>query len=543
VRGSTGVRLAIATALVALAAPAIAWGHAERPAYFPDPAAGSVPAYRDTGTPRVVCKKDSARRINRLSGEVRKRNLDLLGQCRFDHIQAAVNAAQNGDRILILPGVYREEPSRAAPDPDPTCKDMYVGSEGILGTGLSLDGERTPDYEYQRHCPNAQNLIALVGDKTTAEDPNDTDRKCDDKCNLQIEGTGAGPADVLIEGDRKRLNVIRADRADGIYLKNFTVQYSDFNNIYALETNGFRFDGIVSRWSREYGFLSFTSDNGLYENLEAYGAGDSGVYPGSGPECRQGVEGNARYGIEIKNVNSHGNTIGYSGTAGNGIYAHDNRFHDNATGMTTDSFASGHPGMPQDCAKWERNEVSSNNADLFNDKRDEYCKRPYLERDPTVVCPTFQVPVGTGLLIAGGNDNIVKDNDIYDNWRSGARLMWVPASARGEPPTADQYDTSHRNRFEGNTMGVGSDGTRDPNGVDFWWDEEGQGNCWTGNTGPDGANPTSDPRKLPGCPNDGPFHTGDLKKQASQASCATWDPQENTDPPGCDWFTQPSEPK
>jgi hypothetical protein len=235
---------------------------------------------------------------------------------------------------------------------------------------------------------------------------------------------------VLIDGSRKKLNVIRADRADGIHLRNFTVEFSDFNNIYVLETNGFRMENIVSRWSREYGFLSFTSDNGLYRKLTAYGSGDSGIYPGSGPEghCQ-------RYGIEIRNVNSHHNTIGYSGTAGNGVWAHDNRFHHNATGMTTDSFASGHPGMPQDCSKWERNEIYSNNLDLFNEARDQYCfeeNRPIAERNPKIVCPAFSVPVGTGLLIGGGNRNIIKNNRIWDNWRAGVMLIAVPAAIREE---------------------------------------------------------------------------------------------------------------
>ncbi len=36
---------------------------------------------------------------------------------------------------------------------------------------------------------------------------------------------------------------------------------------------------------------------------------------------------------------------------------------------------------------------------------------------------------------------------------------------------------------------------------------------------------------------------GDQAKLASQASCATWDPYENPDPPGCDWFTRPPEPQ
>ena len=32
-------------------------------------------------------------------------------------------------------------------------------------------------------------------------------------------------------------------------------------------------------------------------------------------------------------------------------------------------------------------------------------------------------------------------------------------------------------------------------------------------------------------------------KTASVGTCATWDPMTNTDPPGCDWFERPPEPK
>jgi hypothetical protein len=549
-------RLLFVAAAVALAVPAASVAHPERPAHFPDPSKGSVPEYRTTdangGRTLLVCKGDVSRqRIESQVSDpaVRQRNLDLLAQCEqsgYGHIQHAVNAAGNWDRILVLPGIYREEPSRAAQDEPPQCRDMYVTAETIPGTGLDLEGSApTPTYEFQRTCPNAQNLIAIVGDA----DPNDDNYECDDKCHIQIEGTGDSRDDVLIQGDKKKLNVIRADRADGIYLKNFTIEFSDFNNIYALETNGFRFDDIESRYSREYDFLSFTSDNGLYEQLDAHHAGDSGVYPGSGPEGHC-----ARYGIEIRNVNSHDNTIGYSGTAGNGVWAHDNRFHHNATGMTTDSFASGHPGMPQDCAKWERNEIYSNNNNLFSDDRDRYCQEtPYDQRDPNKVCPTFQVPVGTGLLIGGGNDNIVGGNRIYDNWRSGTRLFWVPASARGELDPSKEFDTSSGNEQVGNRMGVRPDGTADPNGVDFWWDEEngyeefpdtpGVLNCWEDNTTARGVSLTSDPASLPRCDGTRVFQPGDPEKIASQTTCATWDPETNTDPPGCDWFTLPPEPQ
>ncbi len=521
-----------------------AYGHAERLSYYPNHKLGKVPKYRTKGEALVVCKGDSQRRIRRqLSGRAERRNLALFEHCAYSHIQAAVNDARSGTRILVLPGVYREEPSRRVREPNPRCKGDYQTYENprFEATGTV----KVADYDYQRRCPNAQNLIAIIGDGP------DKDRRCDRLCNIQIEGTGTKPRHVLIDGSRKKLNVIRADRADGIHLRNFTVQFSDFNNVYVLETNGFRMENIVSRWSREYGFLSFTSDNGLYRKLTAYGSGDSGIYPGSGPEghCK-------RYGIEVDRVNSYGNTIGWSGTAGNGIYTHDSKFHDNATGITTDSFAGGHPGMPQDCSKWEDNEIYSNNYDLYNEQRDQYCyekNRPIEKRNPKIVCPAFNVPVGTGLLISGGNGNIVRNNRIWDNWRNGVMQHWVPSALRGSDPTGQsqnsgpaydaQTDTSNDNRYVGNVMGVAPDGTRDPNGTDFWWDEEGSGNCWTANLAA-GNSITSDPTPLPHCPGSAVHSPINPAKAAILLPCASWDPQDDVlqDPPGCDWFTRPPEP-
>jgi hypothetical protein len=526
---------AVVAALALLALPAVVFGHAERRTDFPDHTLGSVPKNRNSGPSVVVCKKDSVKLTKRSwRGDKRKQRkmLRILKRCKFEHIQAGVNAAQNGYRVLVFPGVYKEEPSRAQPVDDPKCKNMTEVS-GVAPGGLGLPEEQrtVPSYEFHRSCPNAQNLIAIVGDSNG-------DKKCDDKCNIEIEGQGRKPGDVVVQGDKKKLNVFRADRADGIAIANLLVEFSDFNNVYALETNGFRFEKLISRYSREYGVLTFTSDNGLYKDIDASYSGDSGIYPGAGPEGHCD-----RYGIEITGVKSHDNNLGYSGTAGNGVYAHDNDFYNNGTGITTDSFVPNHPGMPQDCAKWENNRIYSNNKDLFSPEMDKYCQEtPYAERDPKKVCSTFQNPVGTGILIAGGNMNIAANNYIYDNWRQGIALLWVPAGARGETSPAGQYDTSHGNKFLNNHMGVRPDGTRDPNGVDFWWDEEGSGNCWDGNVGADNAAVTSNPGSLPACPG-GSFSPGNPAKTASQGSCATWDPQDNTDPPGCDWFTVPPEPR
>ena len=255
-----------------------AGAHAERATFFPDPNQGDFPEYRDYGPELVVCTKESRRLIqdNIEDSALRRENLQLRAKCKFTTIQMAVNFAKNGYRIKVLPGVYTEQ--RWIDTRPPGCEDVY---------DRTAAGATALTYEEHRQCPNAQNLIAILGDTNG-------DRICDAKCNIQIEGTGDDPGDVQILGQKQRLNVIRADRADGIYLKNFTVEYSDFNNIYVLETNGFRLDGIVSKYSREYGILSFTSDHGIYENCDTSYSGDSGVYPGSGPQRAPRPAGRAR---------------------------------------------------------------------------------------------------------------------------------------------------------------------------------------------------------------------------------------------------------
>ncbi|HVE68685.1 MAG TPA: hypothetical protein VNB64_08915 [Solirubrobacteraceae bacterium] len=560
---------ALAAAALVLGVPATAGGHAERRSYFPafDTATrtfkapfGSVPRYRARGPSRVVCKTDSRNRIVRAfagRGRLLRKRLATLNRCRYRHIQQAVDAARSGDRIFVMPGVYREEPSRAQPANDPRCARMREETDVTVRRPRPIE---VPTYEAQFRCPHMENLIAVVGD-----DPNDPDRRCDRRCNLQIEGLGRRPTDVVIENDQRKLNAIRADRADGFYLKNVTLQYSEANNVYVHETNGFILQDLVTRWVKEYGVLSFTSDQGLYDRIDTYGAGDSGVYPGSGPEPAV-VNGRCRYGIEIRHVDAHDNNLGYSGTAGNGVWVHHSKFRDNAAGMVTDSIVPGHPGMPQNCAKWERNQISSNNMDIYGPESTRRCVDPatgmtwpFHARDPKLVCSTFPVPVGTGMVV-NGNANLVRDNLVYDNWRYGIVLAYLMAETeiRGTDSTGQsdlprEYDVNHDNQITGNRMGVRPDGMPDRNGVDFLWDGEGSNNCWGANAGAPGRPVTYDAvgsfRAFPTCPQGSMFAQGDTVFQTSQDSCLTWDSSDYDNYPPCgrtpeeSWWRRPPEPR
>src|SRR4029079_2103627 len=142
------------------------------------------------------------------------------------------------------------------------------------------------------------------------------------------------------------------------------------------------------------------------------------------------------------------------------------------------------------------------------------------ERNPRIVCPTFQVPVGTGIGIFGGNGDIVRDNYFYDNWRDAVKLLYVPAAVRGEPDKG--IDTSFDDKITDNHMGVRPDGTRDPNGNDVWWDEQGRGNCFSGNVGPNGAAPTSHVvTGLPACPGSRVLMPGLPGKPALPPACGS----------------------
>ena len=552
-----------AAVVVCLAVATSAAAHPERLTTFPYPVMGHVPTYRTSGPSNVVCKPNSGavlRKEFKKSRKVLKQRLALLERCRYHNIQAAINHAKSGYRIQILPGVYREEPSRRVPvgaPGEPPCANDYVTVEE--GTGpppsgpASNDKPDRADRNYAIKCPNSKNLIAVIGDRRPEPNPKSPSiPQCNHLCNLQIEGMGKRPQDVRLIGDRLKLDVLRIDRANGIFLRNFMVEQGAFNDVDIVEVDGFRISHVIARYAQNYGVLSFTATHGLYDHDTGYGNGDSGLYPGStmkgcstdgkiNPNAYGTCEktGGGSSSIEIRDSQSYGNTLGYSGTAGNSTWVHNNKFFGNATGLTTDSFASGHPGMPEECFRWENNQIYSNNNNVFTAERQDYCKNtPFEKRKVTIVCPQFQTAVGTGVLIGGGNRDLLDHNYIYDNWRYGLYLLSVPASLRGDNDPAHQEDTSNQNRLVNNVMGTSPDGKVMPNGMEVEWDGSGQGNCFENNQ----TRSPSDPSSLPACPGWPTYLPANPAVLGAAAPCTAWDPNTNPRPVSCDWFDTPPKP-
>jgi len=514
------VRWAVAAAFLAvLLIPGRAAAHDERDPVYPD-GTGSVPAYRTDGPRLLVCKTDRAdleRRIASFPAALKDRNLALFAECQrtgYRHLQEAVNAVRvPGTNISVLPGVYQEEPSLAEPSGQCASLDARIAGN---------ERYQVLSWEQQLACPNNQNLVAVM-----------------DKDNLQIEGTGAGPLDVVVDAQYRRLNAIRADRSNGFYLRNLTTQRTTFNGVYILESDGFVIDRAIGRWNDEYGFLTFADDHGLYTDCEAYGNGDSGVYPGAAQNVNAD-RGHVvdRYAIEVRRCYSHHNLLGYSGTAGDSVWAHDNVFTENGTGVATDSAFPDHPGMPQNHAKFERNVIGDNNVDYYQYVRDGTCAKPYPERgyEQGVVCPAVGIPTGTGVINPGGNYNIWQDNWVYGNNYAGFLTSWVPGFVRNDTGLAEQFDTSHHNRYLRNKLGVDQNGQARPNRMDFWWDGQGVGSCWQ-------ASAVSEPTVMPACDADGApaglgvhRYVAEPGKTLELYTCANYSQADRRIPVNCDWF-------
>jgi hypothetical protein len=564
--------------------PALASAHIERPSYWPDPGVdqaggqptgGGEPTARSLrsavtgagpGQVRVVCKGNSLalaeRSINhahnrgfrirpsepkrRISAAKAERLLSineaLSERCRFHSVQKAITKSGNNDRVVIMPGRYREPKSRAAATNDPACTETMMQEDA--------SGNQTPSYEYQANCPNDQNLIHVAGRAVAGEPvspPLDNRQgipaqelgECI-RCNLQVEGSGAKPTDVLLDGGKAytakgpeaepgaeldcgttpdecyaKHVVMRVDRADGFVGRNFLTRGAKEFGFYSEEADGILLDRVKMFWAADYGHLSFTTDHHLIKNCDAFGAGDAAIYPGAAPETGEQADTSfypdaPRINTVVKKCDMRGSDLGLSGSMGNAVRITESDIYGNLSGIVLDTLSSaGHPGFPTDSAQIDHNRIYSNNLDLFTD-------------DPPVV-PVTVAPMGVGIVFGGVNNARVHDNYIFDNWRNGTMLISVPdaltsgggaegnynpgISCPGQPPEGGPppsgVSTSCGNEYFDNHMGQAPPGFKFPkpvdqyglnaigtpgpplpngnlplpNGNDFWWDE------FAGNTG------------------------------------------------------------
>jgi hypothetical protein len=122
----------------------------------------------------------------------------------------------------------------------------------------------------------------------------------------------------------------------------------------------------------------------------------------------------------------------------------------------------------------------------------------------------------------------------------------VPAPLRDEFDPSKLYDTSHHNRTFGNVFGIKPNGDIAHNGMDHWWDDEGEGNCWEDNESSRGEPTHNFTVPPPGCDEGGSVWSPGTAavKDAGFLSCSQYDRNDPDfrHPPECNWFDTPPKP-
>lgn len=201
---------------------------------------------------------------------------------------------------------------------------------------------------------------------------------------LTIRGTDRN--EVILDGEFTRRNGVFAT-ADEVVMENLTARHYEYNGFYWSGVDGYRGSYLTAYDNGDYGVYAFASVNGKFEHSYASGHPDSGFYVGQCDPCH----------AVLDDLVAERNGLGYSGTNAGGYLTIENSvWRHNRCGILPNTLDS-EELAPQRGVRIEGNEVRSN-------------ANPDAPGRPLNV-PAF----GTGIAVAGGNENEIVDNVVEDH--------------------------------------------------------------------------------------------------------------------------------
>ncbi len=271
-------------------------------------------------------------------------------------------------------------------------------------------------------------------------------------------------------GEDNGINV--TDAADGFVLKNVTIQNFIDNGVLLTHVDHFLLSHVVTINNGEYGLFPVFCKYGIIEYCSATGHNDTGIYVGQSDSVA--VQYNEAYGnvngLEVENCSN--------------VAVIKNHSYDNVSGLTLVLL----PGLTLKTSSnvlVRDNIIEKNNHINF--------------ANPAGGFEAF-VPSGSGILLVGVDNAIIKNNKISNNNFTGIAAVStvILGALAGIPPGAfaDIESNVDGARITNNLLV--HNGTMPPAlplpGVDLLWDGNGINNCWKNN-----IYSTSYPSPLPVC--------------------------------------------
>ena len=220
---------------------------------------------------------------------------------------------------------------------------------------------------------------------------------------------------TIIDGEFERGNGVLVAGVDGVVVENLTARNALLNGFYWATVEGYRGSYLTAYNNGDYGVYAFDAVDGVLDNSYASGSPDAGFYIGQCYPCDAIVD----------NVISENNGLGYSGTnSGGSLYITSSIFRNNKGGLAPNTLDS--ELLPPERETFIIGNLIENN----NNNEAPATKSTYLS-------------FGNGVIIAGGNNNIIKNNVIANH-----NLYGVILTAAADV----NYWPAHGNRVEDNLI-------------------------------------------------------------------------------------------
>ncbi len=341
----------------------------------------STAAPTTTGAPEATAPETSAPETT-VAETTTTADDNPLGALRvpedYRTIQEAVDAASEGDLVLIGPGVYNEA--------------VIVETDNLVIRGLD------------------RNEVILDG---------------------QFDDSRPNGFTVFSNGVAIENLTTRNYANNGIF---FTGSYDD-----DIILTGYRASYITAHNNGDYGVYAFNATEGLIDNVYGSGHPDSAVYVGQCQPCN----------VIVSHVLGENNALGYSGTnSGGNLWVINSEFRNNRVGIVPNTLNS-EELAPQNGAVFAGNYVHDNGNEATPRKNSDW-----------------DLAFGVGIVVAGGNDNLISKNLVRDNSAAGIAVSFFP--------DGDTLWPAANNEVTDNVVvdnGVDLVLLADPNG----------GNCFSGN--------------------------------------------------------------
>ncbi len=364
-------------------------------------------------------------------GTVRVVSKTKSGANIYPTIQAAVNAANPSDWVLIEPGEYDESVLVQTPG-------LHI--RGLDRNAVIIDGQN-------EEAPGGRNGIEVF--KT-----NDVSIENLTVRNFDRETRDGGNGNEIWWNGGDGTGKIGAEGWHGAYLT-------------AYDT------GLLGG----YGLFVSNSIKGSMENVYASGFNDSGLYIGACRDCQGTVSG-----ATVEN-----SSLGYSGTnSGGRLIIENSIFRHNTAGLVPNSLAGDDEPPPQDgaCSSAE----NTSETPKFESTRIQRCtifRNNLLTENNNLTTPgnstTAASPWGIGVELAGTYGDLLEKNTITNNANNGVLGFEYP---NGEPTTFFQLSGNElaKNTFSGNGGSLAAFAGDVTLEGGFYPPEESVNNCLVGNS-------------------------------------------------------------